>query len=150
MKYSSSIGKYRQQGAALVVGMLLLIVITLLAISSMNASTLELQMAGNNQFRQNSFQAAEIGIEQAMQTTTLTTDATVTTAVTSVGAGSSDTYQVSTYHSCAAKMAAPAIGFDTNLYSNYVFDATSTGNSARGAQSQNTLTFYVVGAGKCD
>jgi hypothetical protein len=32
----------------------------------MNTSTLELQMAGNFQFSQNAFQAAEIGLQRAM------------------------------------------------------------------------------------
>ena len=53
----------RQRGAALVVGMILLMVLTLLAISGMNTATLELQMAGNAQYSENAFQASETGIE---------------------------------------------------------------------------------------
>jgi hypothetical protein len=49
----------RQNGAALVVGLLLLMVLTLLAISGMNTASLELVMAGNTQYQQNAFQAAE-------------------------------------------------------------------------------------------
>lgn len=56
----------RQRGAALVVGLLLLLVLTLLAISGMNTASLELVMAGNTQFQQNAFQAAEAGIERAL------------------------------------------------------------------------------------
>jgi len=56
----------RQNGAALVVGLVLLMVITLLAISSMNTSTLELQMAGNMQYTNRAEQAAAIGLEEAM------------------------------------------------------------------------------------
>ncbi|HEX6217244.1 MAG TPA: pilus assembly PilX N-terminal domain-containing protein, partial [Vicinamibacterales bacterium] len=55
-----------QRGAALVVGMLLLLVLTLLAISGMNTASLELAMAGNMQYHENAFQAAETGVEQAM------------------------------------------------------------------------------------
>lgn len=55
-----------QHGAALVVGMLLLLVLTLLAISGMNTASLELAMAGNMQYHENAFQAAETGVEQAM------------------------------------------------------------------------------------
>ena len=58
--------KHAQRGAALVVGMLLLLVLTLLAISGMNTASLELAMAGNMQYRENAFQAAESGVEQAM------------------------------------------------------------------------------------
>ena len=46
--------------------MILLMVLTLLAISGMNTATVELQMAGNMQYSQNAFQAAETGIELAM------------------------------------------------------------------------------------
>ena len=41
--------------------MRLLLVLTLLAVSGMNTSTLELRMTGNQQFTQNAFQAAETG-----------------------------------------------------------------------------------------
>jgi Tfp pilus assembly protein PilX len=58
--------KRAQRGAALVVGMLLLLVLTLLAISGMNTASLELAMAGNMQYHESAFQAAETGIEQAM------------------------------------------------------------------------------------
>jgi type IV pilus assembly protein PilX len=54
----------RQQGAALVVGLILLVVITVLAISGMNTATTELAMARNAQYYENSFQAAETGLEQ--------------------------------------------------------------------------------------
>jgi hypothetical protein len=55
-----------QQGAALVVGLLLLVVITVLAISGMNTATTELAMARNDQNYENAFQAAETGLETAL------------------------------------------------------------------------------------
>ena len=54
----------KQQGAALVVGLMLLVVITVLAISGMNTATTELAMARNDQSYENAFQAAETGLEQ--------------------------------------------------------------------------------------
>ena len=56
----------RQRGAALVIGLILLLVLTVLAISGVNSASLEFFMAGNEQFRQNAFQAAETGIERAL------------------------------------------------------------------------------------
>ncbi len=56
----------RQDGAALVVGLVLLVVITVLAISGMNTATTELAMARNDQNYENAFQAAETGLEQAL------------------------------------------------------------------------------------
>ena len=47
-----------QRGAALVVGLVLLLVITMLAVTSMNTSTVQLMMAGNKQFSESAFQAA--------------------------------------------------------------------------------------------
>jgi type IV pilus assembly protein PilX len=55
-----------QQGAALVVGLILLVVITVLAISGMNTATTELAMARNDQTYENVFQAAERGLETAL------------------------------------------------------------------------------------
>jgi len=56
----------KQSGAALVVGLLLLVVITVLAISGMNTATTELAMARNDQNYENAFQAAETGLESAL------------------------------------------------------------------------------------
>ena len=56
-----------QSGAALVVGLILLLVLTLLAISGMTTASLELQMAGNDQYQERAFQFADAGIEQAIQ-----------------------------------------------------------------------------------
>jgi type IV pilus assembly protein PilX len=58
--------RHAQGGAALVVSMLLLLVLTLLAISGMNTASLELSMAGNMQYHENAFRAAETGVEQAL------------------------------------------------------------------------------------
>jgi type IV pilus assembly protein PilX len=56
----------KQRGAALVVGLMLLVVITVLAISGMNTATTELAMARNDQAYEDSFQAAETGIATAL------------------------------------------------------------------------------------
>ena len=53
----------RQGGAILVVGLVLLLVLLVLGISTMNTASLELSMAGNDQFQENAFQMAETGIE---------------------------------------------------------------------------------------
>src|SRR6185369_6632519 len=56
----------RQRGAALVVGLLLLVVITLLAIGGMNSASVELVLAGNTQRQALAFQASEVGIENTL------------------------------------------------------------------------------------
>ena len=56
----------KQDGAALVVGLVLLVVVTVLAVSGMNTATTELAMARNDQNYENAFQAAETGLENAL------------------------------------------------------------------------------------
>ncbi|MDJ0750528.1 MAG: PilX N-terminal domain-containing pilus assembly protein [Woeseiaceae bacterium] len=55
-----------QQGVALVVGLMLLVVITVLAVSGMNTATTELALARNDQAHETAFQTAENGLAQAL------------------------------------------------------------------------------------
>ena len=59
MKHTRS----RQRGAALVIGLILLVVITLLAVVGMNIANTELASATSEQLRLRAFNAAETGIE---------------------------------------------------------------------------------------
>lgn len=56
----------RQRGAALIVGLVLLAVITLLAVVGMNISNSELASANSEQIRVRAFQAAETGLEHGV------------------------------------------------------------------------------------
>jgi hypothetical protein len=56
----------RQRGAALIVGLVLLAVITLLAVVGMNVSNAELASANSEQIRVRAFQAAETGLEHGL------------------------------------------------------------------------------------
>ena len=67
----------RQRGAALVMGLILLVVITLLAVVGMNIANTELASATGEQLRLRAFNAAESGIEARLQT--LREDATTST-----------------------------------------------------------------------
>ncbi len=55
--------KSRQRGAALIIGLILLAIITLLAVVGMNISNSELASATSEQLRMRAFQAAETGLE---------------------------------------------------------------------------------------
>lgn len=57
----------RQRGAALIVGLILLTVLTALAISAMRTATLNLTISGNAQFRENAFQIAESGLQATLR-----------------------------------------------------------------------------------
>lgn len=60
---SNSSLPHRQQGVVLVVALVLLVAITLLSLAGISTTTLELQMATNQQERVNAFQQAETGID---------------------------------------------------------------------------------------
>lgn len=71
---------HQQQGAALVVGLIVLLIMTLLGISSMSASIAELKMANNLQAQNTGFQAVETAIE-------LVLDGAPTGRIASIGWG---------------------------------------------------------------
>ena len=141
----------QQQGAALVVGLILLVVITVLAISGMNTATTELAMARNDQNYENAFQAAETGLEQALNQGQFSTTV-----------GSSTTQYINSYDEVTSSIAfedstivpdkAFSLGVGSGI-SAYHFLATSQSISRRAAGSTtdrdstavHTQAFYVVG-----
>ncbi|MBW3566942.1 MAG: pilus assembly PilX N-terminal domain-containing protein [Proteobacteria bacterium] len=64
MTLSFTVGN--QQGSALPIGMVLLFILTLLGVAGMNASRLELAMAGNLQNYEYVHEAAEAALQRAM------------------------------------------------------------------------------------
>jgi type IV pilus assembly protein PilX len=138
-----------QRGAALVVGLVLLVVLTLLAISGMNTATVELQMAGNMQYSQNAFQAAETGLELTIDTTIPNTAAAQTTPPTLISGSTTDRYETVTRFEVPNGITpVPTGGFSMGAgtgFSAYHFDVTSTGTSSRNARAVNTQSFYIVG-----
>lgn len=141
----------RQRGAALVVGMILLMVLTLLAISGMNTATLELQMAGNAQYSENAFQAAETGIEEAMRdarTRGVNTANVDPERTETVPGSTTDQYTIETVHNLdTGQTSVPGGGFslgEDKGYHAYHFEVTSTGTSSRDATQTHVQSFYVV------
>lgn len=67
----------QQRGAVLIVGLIMLLVMTLLSVSSLSGSSLEERMASNYRDRQVAFQAAEVALRQGER---LTASNTVKTA----------------------------------------------------------------------
>jgi Tfp pilus assembly protein PilX len=138
MEYQNRIARIpatarRQSGAALVVGLLLLAVITLLAIAGMNSSTVELIMAGNTQYHQKAFQASETGIEQTIATAPYVPGGPSVTTTAAVAGSAPDQY-TATLTSDLNGAPQPAIwGNSWNSFSTYDFTIASVGNSARNA-----------------
>ncbi len=141
----------RQQGAALIVGLLLMVVITVLAVSGMNTATTELTMARNDQTYETTFQAAETGLETALSSGLFST------------LGPSNLPQIITTHETVTASVqfedttlvpdrAFSLGVGSGI-SAYHFLATSTAQyqvnpgtpSDRDATAVHTQAFYVVG-----
>ena len=142
----------KQDGAALIVGLILMVVITILAISGMNTATTELAMARNDQSYENAFQAAETGLEMALSQGRFNTLVNVNLA-----------QSVNTYDSVRAVInfedttLVPDRAFSMGVGSGiaaYHFNAVSTAESTfdpggtgtdRDASAVHTQAFYVVG-----
>ena len=142
----------RQSGAALIVGLILLVVITVLAVSGMNTATTELAMARNNQNYENAFQAAETGLEQALAQGQFNTLANVTVTQI-INSYDQVTATIEYEDSTLVPDAAFSLGKGTGGVAAYHFLATSTAESRRdpGATTDrdssavHTQAFYVVG-----
>jgi len=141
----------RQQGAALVVGLMLLVVITVLAISGMNTATTELAMARNDQAYEDAFQAAENGLETALsQGQFVTAGSTSLAQIVSANQNIDTTIQFEDSTMVPDKAFSLGVGSGISAYH---FQATSQaefrrdpGNvTDRDSTATHTQAFYVVG-----
>lgn len=145
-------GIRQQQGAALVVGLLLLVVITVLAISGMNTATTELAMARNDQNYENAFQAAETGLEQALSMGAFNTAAAGTVPLILINANDSVSADIAYEDSSIVPDRAFSLGVGSGV-SAYHFLATSRAQSERvqgsttdrDSTAVHTQAFYIVG-----
>ncbi len=132
----------KQTGAALVVGLMMLVVLTLLAISGMNTASTELVMASNEQYRQKAFQASGAGIEQALTVlATVPQSATPTEAKDVVPGEKDDKYTTSSLY-MGDDLNLP--GFSSGKFVGFHYQIVSTGNSQRNATSQQAQGAYVI------
>jgi hypothetical protein len=142
--------KQSQSGAALIVGLVLMMVLTVLAVSTMRTATLELAMSGNAQFREKARQLAEAGIADAIGQINDDVYEPVASPVNqgnwTVGIvngelepGSGDAYRVDIRY---LNTGAPPPGFSADIQANY-FEIQSTGSTmARNAQSVVVQGFW--------
>jgi len=136
-------GAQRQRGAALVMGLVLLMILTLLAVSGMNTASTEIAMAGNEQYRQNASQASAAGIEQAMtelQNVPQTTAPTVA-GPTTVPGSPTDQYTTSSQYLGETSF---VNGFSIGKYVGFHYEITSTGTAVRNSRAVTIQGAYVV------
>ncbi len=144
-------GPRSQQGAALVVGLILMMVLTLLAVSGMNTATTELALANNNQYFENAFQAAESGIEEAISRPDTDWDLTpagVTIAQRTVATDKGGVEISSVETTVVFRISGPVLEVDRpsslNTFQALHFDANAVGEATRGAESRHRQGFYNI------
>ncbi|MBT8087122.1 MAG: hypothetical protein KJO46_03770 [Gammaproteobacteria bacterium] len=142
----------RQRGAALVIGLLLLVVITVLAISGMNTATTELAMARNDQNYEYAFQAAETGLEYALAQNNFAAQATATSSTATISDRESVVTTVQYENSTIVPDRAFSLGSGSGVAA-YHFIATAQATSKRSpgdttdrdSTAEHTQAFYIVG-----
>jgi len=144
--------RMKQRGAALVIGLILLVVITLLAVVGMNVANTELASATSEQLRLRAFNAAESGLETRFQT--LSDDATTdSTPVTDEEVGvensplnaftgeAADTFEtVTTYRGEGTMLSRYSAG----TFLGFHYSVESTGRSTRNAESVHTAGAVLI------
>jgi type IV pilus assembly protein PilX len=137
-----------QRGAVLIVGLILLMVITVLGISSMHTATLEVTMAGNTQFHQEAFQAADTGIDISIAQRNFTTVGPAILPVTPLDDGSYDTQAVSTFmENTPVPDDAFSMGVNAGSVQAFHFDISAVGRGPSNAVATHNQSFYIVGPG---
>lgn len=138
----------KQSGAALVVGLIMLLVLTVLGISGMNSTIVERRMANNTQVAQNAFQSAETGVDRALTAPAFNTGADVIVPIVEINPGSGNF--VATTTQFVTSSPAPegfSVGEDEASFLAWHFVVQSTGTSASNAVSLHRQNFFVVGPG---
>lgn len=138
-----------ERGAALVIGLILLLVLTILAVSGVVTSTLELRQVGNQQQQESAFQAADTAIERAMSSAVLSTSAATVVArqpVDPVNDPNGPEFEFNVHYTGEA----PLLGGGSSLTSGlraYHFEVAASGYGPAGAVSDHQQGFYIVGPG---
>ncbi len=137
-----------QRGAALVVGLILLLVLTILAVSGVFTATMELRMVRNTQSQERAFQSAEVGIENALANPIISTSVPEIQPATANPNAVNDTYAYQLAYVCTVMMGTGMQGMSmgvTGQFSALHFQVNATGTGPDNAAAQHFQGFYVVG-----
>ncbi len=141
----------QQRGAALIIGLILLAIVTLLAVVGMNISNSELASATSEQLRMRAFQAAEAGVESGLVdvfTVGTTEGAEKKAGPTAVPGSAKNTASgasVDTTETVAAYRGESNLvdGYGNGFIS-FHYDVDSIGRSARNAVAEHMQGAYVI------
>jgi type IV pilus assembly protein PilX len=134
--------RHHQRGAALVVGLILLLVLTLLAVSGMNSASLEFVMAGNEQYRANAFSAAEAGIEQTLASGMF--NPALAPQNKNGSANVTDTWATTVTAQLGGNPLPALWGNSWNSFATYHFEVQSTGTAVRNASAVNVQGVAII------
>lgn len=138
----------RQGGAALIVGLILLLVLTILAVSGVITSTLELRMVGNTQLQERAFQAAEVAVEDALANSLLSTSVAVAQPSIPNPDSPDDQYAFQLQFVGQAPLGTGMTGYSIGTsFTAYHFQVDATGTAPGSALAQHVQSFYIVGPG---
>lgn len=123
-----------QQGAALVMALVILLILTLLGVTAMGTSSLEEKMAGNIQEATRAFEAGESGLNKALNeegTLNINVATTKNYSFDSDKSGKAEVVTKFVQYSQAKR----GSGYGSNYNNVANFDQTSTGTTITGAKS---------------
>jgi type II secretory pathway component PulK len=129
-----------QRGAVLVIALLLLVILTLLAITGMRTAIAELWMAGNEQFHRKAVEVASAGIEVAIARLQAS-GAIANIGPVTAGESPSDSYTV-TIRRTGREASLP--GSSAEKLVGEHFEIESTGTASRGAREVQVQGVMVV------
>lgn len=144
----------RQSGAALVVGLLMLVVLTVLAITSMSTATMELAMAGNTQQGNRAFEAASSVLESELRRDDIEPLETAG-ALPAIPANTDHGFDDSNGNVAATATASTnyvattgTVGWQlgtSHAFSAHHFEVQSNATAAQGATAAQLEGYYVIG-----
>lgn len=139
----------RQSGAVLVVGLVLLLVLTVLALSVIRTASLDVAMASNSRFSENAFQLAESAIDDSITNGAPFDTATPYVIDPPIDVDGMGTYQATTTYNEATSPPAGgfSIGVGGTAFSAYHFDIVAVGQAQRDATATHRQSFYIIGPG---
>ena len=128
----------RQRGVALIVALILLVALSLLAISSMNTATLDLIMSGNEQYRTRALANAEAGLTNALKNGEF--DASKKTEFSDPN----NLYKYTIEPANSGKIERSSLGNSEGTFGAVYYLITSTGTAERSASSKIIQEIYEV------
>lgn len=136
----------RQGGAALIVGLILLLVLTILAVSGVMTSNLELRMVRNTQSQERAFQTAEVAIEDALANSLLSTSVPVVQPLMPNPNSVADQYQFQLQYVGETPVGTGMTGYSIGTsFTSYHFQVDATATGPDNSLAQHTQSFYIVG-----